>query len=56
MKKKQQQGQWTEKDQAKAAERGQGAEIGAAHDGERASAESKTEFAGSKPKAPSQKK
>jgi hypothetical protein len=49
-------GTWTEKDQAKAAERGQGAEVGAAHGGEsgRPGAADK-DFAGSKPQAPNRK-
>ena len=55
-------GGWTEEEQAKAAERGQGAEIGAAHDTEGGRKRSgqgagdKAAFAGNKPKASTEKK
>jgi hypothetical protein len=51
-------GTWTKDDQAKAAERGQGAEIGATHgqNAEGQGSAAKPAFAGNKPKAPREKK
>jgi hypothetical protein len=50
-------GTWTRDDQKKAAERGQGAEIGAPHGGKAGSREgAKPEVAGDKPRAPNEKK